>query len=492
MKNKLFFLSLVLVLFLSWQYLPRKTLGLAEIPKATDILDEKNYVWAAKSFWQTGIPTAWSNLDAYKVGIEGRKGIGFEDLSITFQGEKPSLKNREKFDYPVAAVEEIDVGKGKEQILFVQPFFDHSFLAGLVYGLKTPNNISSFVEVRSEDYRLMAVYVSLLSGLLLFLLTFLLYGHPMTALLAFLIYSTVGVYLLVSRYALIENILVPLTLLSLVFLALSKQPWVKKDYQKKIFWVLGGIGAGLALTTKEMGVAVLIAGVLIMLSRKIPWKNLLYFFLPAVIVGSLFYLYAFWLEPKLFSEIFFNQVNRGFFGPLNFLYAFYRPHFAGFPLEGWWIFGFLALLFLAKEFEKNREIILAFLSFLFVFVFFGGLNYPWYSLIFIPFLVIASAVFLKELIFKPTIAKIIVFFLLPFSSTLYWGHNVFHKMGVNVLVYRLFIFVFLGLAILSLFKKKASFLGTIMSLIILMVLWKTYQWNVRGFEYWIANWGKLP
>lgn len=488
MRKLIFLFCLILVAFLGQRYFAYKTLGIREIPLTTDILDEKNYIWAAKSFLQTGIPTAWSNLDAY--GRQVRKDFELDGLSIKYQDEAPSLKNIKKFDYPVVTVKEADVGKGPEQLLIVQPFFDHSFVAGLVYGLKTPNNVNSLSDVQPEQYRLVAAYVALATSLFLFILAYLLYGN-WAAIITFIIYSTVSVYLLVSRYALIENLLVPLTLLSLIFLVLSKQEWIKKASQKKILWILAGISAGLALTTKELGLAAIIAGFLILLAYKNSWKESLYFLIPAFVFGSFFYLYALFVSPRLFFDIFINQANRGFFGPLNFIYSFYRPHFAGFPLEGWWVFGFIALLFLVRQFEQHRELIISFLSYLVIFLFFGGLNHPWYSLVFVPFMVISSAVFIKEMLFKPTAIKLIIFFLFPFSSTLYWGYNVFHQYLTNVITYRASIFIFLALMILSVLKKKIPWSGIVVTLILLVILWKVYQWNLYGFTYLIANWGKL-
>lgn len=486
----IFLLSLVLVIFLSNKYLFHKKLGFEEIPNTTDVLDEMNYVWAGKSFLQTGIPTAWSNLDAYQKNEE-KKVIKIENLSLTYNDEKPSLKNVRKFDYPLNAVAEIDVGKGMEQMLMVQPFIDHSFFSGLVFGLNTPNDIKSFTDVRSVEYRGVAVNLSLITGGLIFLLAFLLYDLP-TAIFSFIIYSTVSVYILVSRYALIENLLIPLTLLSLIFIVLYKKPWFSKDYQKKILLILGGLSAGLALAMKEAGIAVVLTGMLLLLIHKTPFKKILYFLVPAILIGSSFYLYAFFIAPRLFLEVLASNVSRGFFGPLNFIYSFYRPRFSGFPLEGYWPFGFIAILFLTQKLRENTEILIAFLSYLVVFLFWGGLNYPWYCLFFLPFIIIASGLFIKKLLIEPSPLNLAIFFLFPFSSSLYWGHNVFRPFLSNVILYRIFIFVFLILGIFSFLKKKIPGLRIIVTLVLLVILWKVYQWNHYGFEYLIANWGNLP
>jgi 4-amino-4-deoxy-L-arabinose transferase-like glycosyltransferase len=339
----------------------------------------------------------------------------------------------------------------------------------------------------------MAIYISVITGILLFFLTYLIDNHLLTAFLAFIIYSTVNVYLLISRYALIENLLIPLTLISLIFLVLSKRKWRKfKNYLKPGFLVLAGISAGLALATKELGIAVIITGVLILLIYKVSPKNILFFFVPALVLGLSYYLYALIISPQLFFDIFINQVSRGFFGSLNFLYSFYRPHFAGFPLEGWWVFGFICLLFLRENLKKYREIVIAFLCYLLVFLFFGGVNHPWYSLVFVPFMIIASAIFIKKLLLDPTAMRLIIFFLFPFSSSLYWGHYVFRQSSANVLVYRFFILFFLSLITLSVLRKKVPVVKVIISIALLIILFKIYQWNQYGFTYLIANWGNLP
>jgi len=128
--QKIFFIIFFfLVIFLSKKQFFYRQLGYSSIPFTTDILDEKNYIWAAKSFLQTGIPTAWSNLFTYKKLTNGGSLVG---INIYFEGKRPSFKRIEEIKFPLTAVAEIDVGKGKEHILMVQPFLDHSFLSGVI------------------------------------------------------------------------------------------------------------------------------------------------------------------------------------------------------------------------------------------------------------------------------------------------------------------------------------------------------------------------
>jgi hypothetical protein len=144
------------------------------------------------------------------------------------------------------------------------------------------------------------------------------------------------------------------------------------------------------------------------------------------------------------------------------------------------------------EFEKNRELIIGFVVNLIIFLFFGGLNYPWYPLVFLPYTVIASGVFVRDLLTDQSPIRLGIFFLFPFSSTLYWGYNVFHDSATNLLVYRFFLLIFLLLASARLLRNKWPILKYVSLVALLVVLWKVYQWNIYGFQYIIANWGKLP
>lgn len=515
-KNKLPLIfaltALVLLAFFSKKLFYFRWIGHESIPKTTVILDEKNYVAAGYSFRKTGIPTAWSNLNSYTYPKEEKtdKVIGFNNVSITVNSQEPNLKNKKLFDYPVFYVTNTDVGKGQESILLVQPFFDHSPLSGVFYSLWTKSIPNHFADFEVADFRKGALFLGVITSLLIFFIAFLLTKNWLVSFFSFFIYSLAPTYVLSSRYALTENFLIPLSLLTLLFLII----WQK--YRKNYKWlILAGITTGLAISTKESGIFVLIMSLVILIKERLSFKKFLFYLIPSLLIGSSFYLYALYLAPKLWFDIFFNQTGRGFFGPLSFLYSSRQINFEGFPMDGFWLWGLIIVpLFFFRK-EKLSPILIGFLSYLLVFLIFGGLNYPWYYLPFIPFVVLASGYELYLLLTKPNIASLMLFFLLPFSSTMFWGRTVF-KTDNQASFYRfslilfLLAFLFFKAKDINWQKYKGKFAKKLKPLIKVfqfkeglifkltwyvffgIILYFTYIWSGRGIQYIIANWQNLP
>ncbi|HUW24461.1 MAG TPA: phospholipid carrier-dependent glycosyltransferase [Patescibacteria group bacterium] len=508
----IFLLSVIFVGHFSKKLYYFRWIGYESIPGGTAILDEKNYVSAGYSFRKTGIPTAWSNLDAYVILAKEKKRANsteFNGISITLGGNTPDLKNKKNFDYPIIHVADVDIGKGQESILIVQPFFDHSPLSGIFYSLGVKNPPRFFADFKMEEYRKGALVLGILTSVLLFYCAYLLTKSWWAAGFSFFVYSLAPTYILTSRYALIENFLIPLSLLVIIFLQLFKQK------RQSIWLILGGIATGLAISTKETGIFVLIMGLVILIRERLPIKKLLIYLIPGLIIGLIFYFYAFWLAPELWQNLFLNQANRGFFGPLNILYSASQLHFAGFPLDGFWLWGLILIPVLFFRKERPGEILIGFASYLLVLLIFAGSNYPWYYLPFIPFLVLASGCELAYLLKQPNIASLALFFLLPFSTALYWGRNVYRR-GGQVGFYRLIIMLFLASLVVAKLRrvnwaivkrKTPKFLLPIIDLfgwkdgLVFQVGWYlsfglflylTYKWSRQGFQYIIANWNKLP
>lgn len=515
-KNKLplifALLALVMLVFFSKKLFYFRWIGYESIPKTTVILDEKNYVAAGYSFRKTGIPTAWSNLNSYTYPKEEEKNnvVDFNNISITVNSQEPSIKNKDLFDYPVFYVANTDVGKGQESILLVQPFFDHPPLSGLFYSLWTKNIPNHFADFKVADFRQGSLFLGILSGLLIFFIAFLLTKNWLVSFFSFFIYSLAPTYVLSSRYALIENLLIPLSLLTLLFLTVWQQ--YRKNYT---YLILAGITTGLAISTKESGVFILIMSLVILITNRLSFKKLLFYLIPSLVIGSSFYLYALWLAPGLFTDLFFNQTGRGFFGPLSFLYSSRQINFEGFPMDGFWLWGLILIPLSFFRKEKITPVLIGFLSYLLVFIIFGGLNYPWYYLPFIPFIVLVSGYELYLLLTKPNITSLMLFFLLPFSTIMFWGRFVF-KDDNQAGFYRLSLIIFL-LAFLffkakdinwqkykgktnpffkSLIKLSEFKEGLIFRLawyvFFGIILYLSYIWSGRGIQYIIANWGNLP
>jgi hypothetical protein len=515
-KNKLplilTLLALILLVFFSKKLFYFRWIGYESIPKTTIILDEKNYVAAGYSLRKTGIPTAWSNLNSYTLPKEKaiNKVVDFNNVSLTVNGQEPSLNNKKIFDYPVFYVTNTDVGKGQESILLVQPFFDHPLLSGVFYSLWTKGEPSHFADFEVSDFRKGALFLGILTSLLIFFVAFLLTKNWLVAFFSFFIYSLGPTYVLSSRYALIENFLIPLSLLTLLFLIV----WQK--YRKKAVWlILAGVTTGLAISTKESGIFVLIMSLIILIKERLSFKKLLFYLIPSLLIGSSFYLYALWLAPQLWTNLFFNQTGRGFFGPLAFLYSARQINFEGFPLDGFWLWGLILIPLSFFRKEKLSLPLISFLSYLLVFLIFGGLNYPWYYLPFIPFVVLASGYELYLLLSKPNIVSLLLFFLLPFSSAMFWGWTVFKNSG-QAGFYRLALgFFLLGFLIfkaknlpwknykgrfanklnplIKIFKFKEGLIFSLTWYIFFgFILYYTYKWSQQGIQYIIANWSNLP
>jgi len=513
-KSSLIFtlLALILLAFFSKKLFYFRWIGYEFYPETRIVLDEKNYVNAGYSFRKTGIPTAWSNLNSYTVPKEKEKDkvVEFNNVSITVNGQEPNLKNRKLFDYPLFYVTNTDIGKGQESILLVQPFLDHPLLSGIFYSLWTKNEPTHFADFAVADFRKGALFLGVLSGLLIFLCAFLLTKKWLVAFLSFFIWSLAPSYVLASRYALIENLLIPLSLLTLIFLIIFQK------YQKKYLWlILAGFTTGLAISNKESGIFIFLMGLIILIKEKISFKKLLFYLIPSLIIGSSFYLYAFWLAPELYTSLFFDQAGRGFFGPLSFLYSSRQISFEGFPLDGFWLWGLILIPLSFFRKEKLSPVLIGFFSYLIIFLFLGGLNYPWYYLPFIPFLVLVSGQELYSLLVKPNLTSLLLFFLLPFSTAIYWGWMVFNKEG-QVALYRLGLIIFLVaflcfklkdvpwqkynskfyLKLKPLIKIFQSKEGIIFKLIwyvfFAVVLFLTFRLSGRGIQYVIASWGHLP
>lgn len=493
----LFILISFLLIFSSFHFYYIKWLGYESIPD-TDIFDERDYPFVGYTFRKTGIPTGWSTMDVYKsLDQLDNKDVSFNGLSITVDNQNPNLKNTALFNYPVTYVTDVNIGKGTETIRLVQPFFDHPIFGSYLYSLGINSHVSTFDSIKPSEYRQVALYLSLATGILIFIYSFLLYQNLFISFLSFVIYSTVPTYVLMSRFALLENILVPLSLIifSLVILFIRNKS--KKSANLLLF--IAGLLAALAFLTKESAIYVVMVVILYLFNSKISYKKYLYFLCPFLFLTAIYYLYMYLLAPNLFFKLLFDQANRAFYGPLSFLSSMIGPNFKNFPKEGYWIFGLVSIFSLCyQNIKKHFYLLTAFLSYLFIFLFLGGLNYPWYSLPFLPFLVISSAFFLNNLFTSPQPLSLAIFYLLPFSSSFYWGYFTYHLNSSNYSLYRLSLIFFVLLFIVQKYlyiklSGKKYALGKLLWFIVLFLLFiQIKQWNLQAFQYIIANWGKLP
>lgn len=491
----LVFILLFLVLKHSF-YL--RSIGYDQIPETYVVLDERTWVWQGLSIRKTGIPAGWSQLQAYKKGFGG----AVEGLNVSVDEKRPTIQNFANFPKPALAVLEFDYGKGTRHTPIVQPLIEQPPLGGLILSGLVSSNVKTFTDLTPFEFRKTSLWLGVLTGILIFILGWQVSNNPFVGLIGTGIYGSAPTFILLSRYALLENVLSPLMLLMINLLIFGKN---LKDSNRryglmnwKFILILSGIASGLAALSKITGWLVLPLGIILLLYFRIKTKELLFFAIPAVFVGLLYFIWALYLAPGLFLDIFLYQsVERGFIGSLNFLTAATRVGILNFPFDGWWIGGFLSLILIPFRKEYTPIFIGAAVVIL-ITLLTGGANFPWYFIPMIPFMCLSTALFIWQVATNPRFVSIIIFFLVFVSSTFYWGYGVFQAslLSTNYQqpygIYRILLIFFVAagliLSIQSRFKKL-NYLWFIFMVVFILIL---IRFNERSIYFILSNWGKLP
>ena len=167
----------------------------------------------------------------------------------------------------------------------------------------------------------------------------------------------------------------------------------------------------------------------------------------------------------------------------NSIFAlFTSPYLADrFITDGWIYFGWFAVFLLSvKDFKKNFMVLLPFLAYFAVFVFAipNEPSHGWYRYPFYPFLVISTALFLKEYFNKN---YILTFLFLIFTGLSMLQLSWAQSLGFSFLFFRGFIILF-GLSMLPYFFPKTNKISTITSyisivLIFIMNIWSIFNYN---------------
>lgn len=480
-----------------------RSIGYDQIPETALILDERTNIWHGLSIRSSGIPAAWSSLGIYKDRGEGGNVVNLNlsvvqnDLTV-----HPNLLNFTNFPKPIWILYPFNFENGAKHISLVQPYLDHPPFGALVLSSFVASNVKTFTDLRPWEFRRGSLWMAVLTGILVFILGWQIFKNPLIGLLATLIYGTVPSFLLLSRYALLENVLNPLILLTISLIVFANKihyPTSKFwSINPKIFILLAGVTSGLAALTKITGWSVLIIGLILLRYFKFGFKDSIFFIIPSLFLGGLYFLWGLFLSPKVFLDILYYQgIERGFIGSLNFLVSATGIGILNFPFDGWWVGGFLCLGFILAK-KEYLYIFISVVVSLFAALFLGGANYPWYFIPLIPFMCLATAYFLWQVVTGPSFTNMLIFFLVFFSSSFYWGYGVY-KAALESSnyqqpfgLYRLFLITFLiaGFVIPAIVKYKIfKYLWFTLVLIILLQL---FMWNTQSLYYILAHWGKLP
>lgn len=495
LKNKfttLFFWLVLLFISLSVGNSLR-TAGYNKTPETYIILDEHTNVWHGLSLRRTGIPTAWSILGFYidQSKITGAGG-NIDGLNLSVDGVKPLLPNYSSFPKPVINVTEFDFGRGLSHTRLVQPYLDHPPFGAYVLALFVPENVKTFKDVTDYDLRQSSLYLGIITQLLIFILAFQITKKPFVGLVASTIYGSVPSFVLLSRYALLENVLTPLILASTVLIIFAKEKLERNKSQNIVLSLLlvAGLFAGLGALTKLVGWVFILSGVVILYIFKFRLKQILFYLIPAVAVGSLYLIWGLYLSPKLFIDLFITQSQRDFIGSINLLVTLFGVNIYRFPVDGWWVGGFLSLLFVPKL-KKYMPIGVSVVSILVSALLIVGSNYPWYFIPLVPFMSIASAVLFDKFMTRPSLKSTLLIFFTFVSSSFYWGYGVYQSIQ-PFNIYRLLFILFVLTGVLSFAIKKNKKYIFLWHIFVGVLLIGLFLLNRRSVFYILENWGKLP
>lgn len=422
------FSKYILVVILVISFILR-ALGYAQYPKPGSSFDEFGNTFVGMSLVKIGYPIGFTTLTGYK----NEKITNFL-LSET--------KNK-VLSYNI-----------------VHPWFDHPPLLCLVTGgWVVVNGINKFGDLTINLIRQPMILLGVLTVLLIYLLAKELFGDKIGLWSAFLA-AVIPIMVIGSRTAQAENLLIPLSLTSLLFL--------KKYLDKQKFWylLLSGFFLTLAMLTKISGVFLFISIILIILHQKLDKKEKLFAILITMsffVFGLLIYfVQGFCFDPKSFVVIFLANGNRNFGLGFDYLYyiltneevtigAILRT---GFNLVLWISF----FVFCIKKIKYNSDfIIIPLVVYLSVLILFGSYRYGWYTFPLYPFLVISSACAF-EYLYKKKSYLVLFFFNIIILSTLM--SQIIDKKDIQIYknywrypVFILFLFV---LIVSNLVNKKTS------------------------------------
>ena len=490
---KTFFWIILLLLSLNLG-ISLRTPGYNVIPDPYIILDEHTNVWHGLSIRKTGIPAAWSILGTYRAdSITMGAGGAPDGFNISVDGKKPTLSNFSSFPKPVIGVYEFDFGRGLSQTQLVQPYLDHPPFGAIVLSMFVSKNAKKFADVNNYDLRQSSLYLAILTQILIFILAFLITKKYFIGIIASTIYATVPSYVLLSRYALLENVLSPLILCVLILLLLAKNRLDnnKTDKLFNLILIAASIFGGLGALTKLTGWVFIFGYITLLYLWKFKFKYILIYAIPACIIGVLYFVWGFYLAPKLFTDLLLLQTNRDFIGSINLLVTFFRVSIFNFPLDGWWIGGFITLLLIPRE-KRYLPVAVVVVTSLVSALGLVGTNYPWYFITLIPFMAIAMAIFFYQLAIKPSFISILLTFFVFVSSSFYWGYGVYQKIQPFML-YRLIFLLFISMAIFWSLNQKVNqdvkkvwYIGIIILLLLFAIL------NRESMFFILEHWGKLP
>lgn len=360
-------------------------------PRHGATFDEFAWTWQGISLWQNHVPTSWSPHYQYK-------NYGLKK----FQGAWVRL---------------------------VTPYLEHPPLFGLVAGgFALITGSKEMFDISLSQIRILSLILGMFSIFLVFVLARKLYGE-FVGILSALLYTTIPTIVIGSRIVQNENFLVPMMII--VWLLLLNYLETKKIWQRNLAAVL----AGLLILAKIPWATVTLACCLLLAKEK-RFKDTFVFGAIGIIIFSLFFLYGWHYDWQTFISLWGLQLARAKIGLGSVLALFTHPYLVDrlYP-DGWIYFGWLATFILSLNFKRHRRLLIPILAYFLIFVLaIPGIEAQgWYRYPFYPFLIIASAVVIKEILDQPGLLNLFFFFLIASSAFLWGWEEVF---GISNFMFR--------------------------------------------------------
>lgn len=396
------------------------------IPRHGATFDEFAWTWLGINLIQKAEPVSWSPHGQYK-----------ERTHLIYQGAA---------------------------FFIVRPYLEHPPLFGLVAGGFTLlNGARDMYDVTLAKMRPLALILGVFSIFMLFLLTRELYGKTI-AIVTSLIYATMPTVVIGSRIVQNENFLITFWLLSLFLIVRYLKTGQKR--LRNIAAVIAGL-----LSLAKVPWLVVGLSLSMILSYRGKWRDAVLVSLTTTSIFSIFILYGIYFDKDLFFSLWGLQLARYDINFSGFFSIFTTPLLIDrYYLDGWILFGWLAMMFLLKDIKKHALVIIPFITYLVLYIF-AIPNEPahgWYRYPFIPFLMISTAIVLKEEISKISFVSLLFIFVVGLSLLFNTWQQVF---GFSFIVYRLFIVIAaLSIMVPLWFKKYENMAKPIMILWISLFL----------------------
>ena len=406
-------------------------------PRLGATFDEYAWTWQGISLIQSHVPISWSPLSPYK-----------DVKNVTYQ---------------------------KTHFFIVRPYLEHPPLFGLVAGsYALLNGAKGMFDVNLHNIRGLALLLGVLSIFILYVFAAEVYGWEI-GLLSAVIYATVPTIVVGSRLVENENFFIPFFLIALYLTSKfikTKNPWFRNG---------AAIVCGLLALAKVPWLAGAMAIVLIFFYLR-KYKDAGKFLAIVIPLFLLYFAYGFYFNGHLFLNLMSFQLQR-YDLTFNSIFAlFTSPYLADrFTIDGWIYFGWFAVFLLSvKDFKKNFMVLLPFLAYFAVFIFAipNEPSHGWYRYPFYPFLVISTALFLKEYFNKN---YLLTFLFLVFTGLSMLQLSWAQSLGFSFLFFRGFLVLF-GFSMLPYFFPKTNKMSTVTNYLSIFIVFILSVWSVFNYN----------